>query len=391
VGLEYLLCRRHGLTAYRFNSALANVLTGTLEISFGVLSHALIIGAYYWQYDHWTVWSWTSAPAMALTGFLLFELFYYWKHRLGHEVNFMWAGHLVHHQSEDMNLTAGIRLSSTSPLYDIIFYIPLAVLGISPEVYIIYKGFSLVYQLFLHTELIGRLPAWYEYCFNTPSHHRVHHSCLPEHLDKNYGSVLIIYDRLFGTFATEKVKPVYGLTQALESWNPLLINVHFYGRLFAWVRDARSFRDRCRVLFGRPDQLPDYLEQPSKRGARKPKYDVDITSTEARWYLIIQFLAVVVVVFTLLKNSGHISLLASGLTTAWVFWSVAQISRFFSEPLEALLPAEVLRFFAAVALCVFLQASGVFSLAWALVIRVFCLLAAAWVCLRYLCWIGNMA
>ncbi len=186
--------------------------------------------------------------------FLAVEFCYYWYHRASHEIRWMWATHAVHHSATYFNLSAAFRLGWTGWLSgNFLFFAPLCWLGFEPIAIAITIAFNLIYQFWIHTELIPKLGVL-EWVLNTPSHHRVHHGSNPTYIDRNYGGVLIIFDRLFGTFTAEKpdLPPIYGLTHPLQSYNPVTIAFHEWFRLFQDLIKAQTWRDRCWTLLGRP-------------------------------------------------------------------------------------------------------------------------------------------
>lgn len=198
--------------------------------------------------DDWRVWA---------AGFFLMEFAYYWMHRFSHTVRWLWATHAVHHSAEEFTLPAAIRLGWTGLVSGgWLFFTPVIALGFHPLVVVILLGANLKYQFLLHTELFGRLGPL-EAVFNTPSHHRIHHASNPRYLDRNFGGVLIIFDRLFGTFAEEDpAEPCrYGLTEPLRSYNPFVIALHEWARMAREVASARGVRARARALFGRPGSV----------------------------------------------------------------------------------------------------------------------------------------
>ncbi|MED6334693.1 MAG: sterol desaturase family protein [Planctomycetota bacterium] len=179
------------------------------------------------------------------------DFFYYWYHRASHEVRFFWAAHVNHHSSTHYNLSTALRQSWTGPLIGWVFWMPLPLLGFHPLMVVTAQSISLLYQYWIHTELIGRMGP-FEWVFNTPSHHRVHHGRDALYLDRNHGGILILWDRLFGSFEPERARPVYGLTTDLQSHNPLAIAFHGWGELARDLRQARSWRERLCYLFGPP-------------------------------------------------------------------------------------------------------------------------------------------
>jgi sterol desaturase/sphingolipid hydroxylase (fatty acid hydroxylase superfamily) len=193
--------------------------------------------------DVW--WSWVLV-------LFLDDFFYYWFHRASHEIRFFWNFHVVHHSSEYFNLSVAVRQSWFSGIAHWIFYAPIALLGFPPWMMIAAHGFNLIYQFWIHTPFVKSLGAPLEYILNTPSHHRVHHAVNEPYLDKNYGGILIIWDRMFGSFVPEKEKPRYGIIKPLRSFNPLWANLHAWKEMFDAMREKKTLRDRLRCVFGAP-------------------------------------------------------------------------------------------------------------------------------------------
>lgn len=186
--------------------------------------------------------------------FVLDDFTYYWFHRLNHEVRFLWAGHVNHHSSRHMNLGTALRQGVVERVYKLVFWLWLAALGFDPAMILLMIGLNLTYQFWVHTEAVRRLPGWFEAVFNTPSHHRVHHGSNVRYLDRNHGGVLILWDRLFGTFSPERDDEpvVYGLTHDLETDSPWHVLVHGYRELIADLRRAPGARARLRYMLDAP-------------------------------------------------------------------------------------------------------------------------------------------
>ncbi|MCU7726308.1 sterol desaturase family protein [Actinoplanes sp. KI2] len=196
--------------------------------------------------SHWWVW---------VLLFFADDLAYYWFHRLHHEVRVLWAGHVVHHSSQFFNLSTALRQSWT-PMTSLPFWLPLALLGLPPWMIFLQQSISLFYQFFLHTERVDRMWRPIEWFFNTPSHHRVHHGSNDPYLDRNYGGILIIWDRLFRSFEPEGAPVSYGLTTNIQTFNPLKVATHEYAAIWRDVRGARRWRHRAGYLFGHPGWQP---------------------------------------------------------------------------------------------------------------------------------------
>lgn len=194
-------------------------------------------------------WPWWIFMVLAV------DFFYYWQHRFVHRARVGWAAHQAHHSSEYMNFATALR-QKWNPWWELVFWLPLPFLGVAPWAIYFAWGINLVYQFFVHTELVHKLPRPVEFVFNTPSHHRVHHGSDPIYLDKNYGGILIIWDRMFGTFQPELHRPTYGLTKPVGTYNLLKLEFGDYAALWRDVRAADSWRDRLGYLFGPPGWEP---------------------------------------------------------------------------------------------------------------------------------------
>jgi alkylglycerol monooxygenase len=276
ITVELLYARFGRRSLYRLNDSISDLSAGTISQIAGVFTKVLLIGAYAWIAEHarvqrfWPVAAWPAGSWRTSTGgidpanimgwcvaFVVVDFAYYWFHRVSHEVNLFWAGHVVHHSSEEYNLAVALRQSAVGGLLSWIFYVPLALLGMPWEQFAVCYALNLVYQFWIHTRAIDRMPAWCERVLNTPSHHRVHHGVNPEYQDRNYAGVFIVWDRWFRTFTVERQEPVYGLTTPLRSWNPLWAQVHQYIAIARNVWYARSWSDRWHHVFGAPGWRPE--------------------------------------------------------------------------------------------------------------------------------------
>ncbi len=198
-------------------------------------------------------WTWVLSLLAA-------DFTYYWMHRIEHEHRILWANHSVHHSSEDYNLTVSMRLSIIESAIEWIFLIPMILIGFNPFQAILSLVFVAQYQTWIHTERIVKL-GWLDEVFNTPSVHRVHHGSNRKYLDKNYGGILMIWDKLFGTFQREEEKVVYGLTKNINSNNPITINFIEYKNIWKDVQQCRTWKDRFRIIFGNLIWKPKYFKQ----------------------------------------------------------------------------------------------------------------------------------
>jgi alkylglycerol monooxygenase len=258
--VEFVVARTRGREVWRFNDAVTDVSCGIGSEMVGLFEKAIVLAGYLFLYEHariatlsdfgWVEW---------VVAFLGVDFLYYCWHRCSHRVHFVWAGHVVHHQSQDYNLAVALRQAWFTSFTSWIFYLPLAVLGVSPQVFAINTAISLLYQFWIHTELIGRLGPL-EWVLNTPSHHRVHHGVNPAYIDKNYAAILIVWDRLLGTFEPESEPVVYGTVKGFKSWNPIWANFEHWAHLVKEARLARSWEDRLRLWFAPPEWRPAGLE-----------------------------------------------------------------------------------------------------------------------------------
>ncbi|XP_033099679.1 alkylglycerol monooxygenase-like [Anneissia japonica] len=239
----------------RVNDTVSSISAGLLMTAVKTLFKSLEILAYIWVYENYRIFElpWNSAWTWVIC-MLTFDFAYYWFHRAAHEVNVLWAAHQVHHSSEEYNLSTALRQSVVQHYTSWIFYVPMA-LAIPTPVMLVHAQFNLLYQFWIHTELVSSLGPL-EYILNTPSHHRVHHGRNPYCIDKNYAGTLIIWDRMFGTFQAEGEKVVYGLTHPLNSWNPVWIQVCHFTHILKTVWTTPGFGNKLSVIFKGPGWMP---------------------------------------------------------------------------------------------------------------------------------------
>lgn len=405
LGLELAYSAWSGRKLLRLNDSIADLSCGTLSQVSGVFSKLLTVGIYIWvernlALQHWLGWvpAWPAeAPFVAAEAFpgfavrlpelaswtavfFLVDLAYYWSHRLSHQINLLWAGHVVHHSSEEYNLAVALRQSSLHGLFTWIFYVPLALLGIPWTMYVACYALNLVYQFWIHTRAVGKMGRLTEWVLNTPSHHRVHHGVNPKYLDKNHGGVFIIWDRLFGTFQAEEDEPVYGITTPLRSWNPLWANVHVFWDIARDVWRARSWRDRWMYVFGPPGWRPE-----SEGGRAEPKevdresvevFDPEIPTALAA-YGFAQFVVAVGATLALLHNAAALPLHHAAAAGFWIAISLAGVGGVF-EAARWAVPIETSRLVVLAGACAALWWSGGLAPALAGAGIAFCLLSLVW-------------
>ncbi|CAM3848401.1 sterol desaturase family protein [Parendozoicomonas haliclonae] len=247
--------------SYPWAEALSSLGVATIKRMIDLATAGVAAGFMFWVYEFrfWTIEINTLWKALGC--FLAIEFFYYWHHRFAHEIRWLWATHCVHHSPEHMNLTVAGRLGWTGLLSgSVLFFSPLALLGFHPMAVFLLLAMNLFYQIWLHTELVPKLGPL-EWVLNTPSHHRAHHGSNPKYINKNYGGVLIIYDRLFGTFVEEDEAVIYGLTTPVHSNNPITIALHEWGNIIRDMLSTRRIRDGLGYMFGPPGWSPKKRKQ----------------------------------------------------------------------------------------------------------------------------------
>ena len=279
IGVELLIAKMKKTKLYRFNDAVTNISCGIGQQIVGVFLKTVLIVGYVYLYENHRLISDISATS-PITWILLFigvDFFYYWFHRLAHEISFLWGSHVVHHQSEEYNLSVALRQSWVQSIFSSVFYLPLAIIGFNPIMFIVINQFQTLYQFWIHTRTIGKLPKPIELVFNTPSHHRVHHGINPKYIDKNHGGTLIIFDRMFGTFQNEEEEVVYGVTQQPDSWNPLWLNFEYWAWMMREFFKADNWRDKLGILIKEPGWTPNHTRDAKPVTPQTfHKYDTDI-------------------------------------------------------------------------------------------------------------------
>lgn len=263
--LEAWLAHRRGVSTYDIPDAITSLQFGVLSQVSGVFTRVFTVGVYTLAFEHLRL---ATLPADALwvwvMALVVYDFIYYWVHRCGHEVNAMWAAHQVHHSSEYFNLSTALRQTSTGAFLSWPFYLPMAILGVPPVVFGAVALIDLLYQYWVHTELVRKL-GWVDRVLVTPSNHRVHHGQNDYCLDRNYGGIFILWDRLFGTFVEERDdEPViYGIRKPLASYNAVWGNLNVYTDLWQRSRAAPSWREALRL----------WIEPPAGRGVTPPPLD----------------------------------------------------------------------------------------------------------------------
>ena len=251
--------KKHKAT-YEAKDTFTSLIMGLGSTVAGALTAAFSIGLAYWVWENFRIFDMGTALWVFVLAFILDDLAYYWIHRTGHRMRWMWAAHVIHHSSQHYNLSTALRQTWTGAFTPgILFRMPIFLLGIEPAIVLFSAGINLVYQFWIHTEAIDKMPRWFEYLFNTPSHHRVHHANNPRYLDANYAGVFMVWDRIFGSFIPEEKEEAcrYGLVTDLGTFNPLRVATHEWVGIFKDIWNAKSWKDRALFLLAPPGWTPD--------------------------------------------------------------------------------------------------------------------------------------
>jgi len=335
---------------YRLGDALSSIGLGVMSRIVGLFTALLTLGIYVWIHDRFaiaqlptgSVWTWIAA-------LFAYDFLYYWHHRAGHRVALLWAAHVVHHQSEDYNLSTALRQTSSGWLAGWMFYLPMALLGFPPLVFGVVALIDLLYQFWVHTEQVGRL-GWFDRWFCAPSNHRVHHAVNDRYLDRNYGGVFIVWDRVFGTYADEdRAEPcVYGTRAPLRSWNPVWANLQVYAELARDASRARRWSDKLRVWWmppgWRPDDVAARWPKPPFAVAAFARFDPQVSRSRqlAALALFAALLATTLVFLWHADALGWPARIADAAAIVAALWAVGRLCE--GAPLaRASAPAEVHR------------------------------------------------
>lgn len=307
IGFEVWFARHERKEYYRFSDAINDLSCGVAQQVVGVFSKVAIVAGYIWIYENFALWEISSTSITAWIALLFgVDFCYYWFHRASHRMNAPWAAHIVHHQSEEFNLAVALRQGTFQSWFSWIFYLPLALIGFPPLMFLTMSAFDTLYQFWIHTRAIDKLGPL-EWVMNTPSHHRVHHGRNPRYLDKNYAGIFIIWDRLFRTFEPETEPVVYGVTEPLNSWNPIWANFHYWAKLKNLASQFPRFIDKVKLFFMPPEWRPAGLAplppHPEVTPETYVKYDTK-TPLGLNLYVFVHFLPVIAATFYLLQKES---------------------------------------------------------------------------------------
>ena len=334
IGIELIVHRVQSVKSYRLNDAITNINCGVTSQVTGAFLKVLSIGLYALIYEQYAIFNLQSSVVVWGLAFVAYDFFYYWAHRMSHEVNLFWGGHSVHHQSEEYNLSVALRQSSTQTIWTFVFYIPMALVGVDPIILVSVSGFNLLYQFWIHTESINKMPKWFEAVFNTPSHHRVHHARNPKYIDKNHAGTFIIWDRMFGTFKAEEERPVYGITKNLNSWNPVWANLAHYSDMWSEIRTIPSRKDKWRYLFNKPGWLPESMggyRAPSEVDKKQYRKFNTLTAQHLNVYVLVQYVVLLVGTALFLFNLEAMAVADKLMFSGVIIFSVVSFGALFEN------------------------------------------------------------
>jgi sterol desaturase/sphingolipid hydroxylase (fatty acid hydroxylase superfamily) len=320
--IEYFYGKYVGKNTYRLNDTVTSITIGMISrfptmLNLGVQSVIFVYISTNLNLELLSV----KNPFTWIIAFLLYDLSYYWMHRMHHEIKILWATHSVHHHGEDFNLATALRQTSTGWLWKWIFYMPMILLGVPVEVFIAVAGVNLVYQFWVHTEHIGHL-GWMEKVFITPMNHGIHHAKNKEYIDANYGGVFIIWDRMFGTYTAERsdLKPVYGTATPLNSWNPLWANFQVFSIMIKDTIKTKSWRDKVKVWFSQTYWRPDDCIEEKNPNDFYKKFNPKVTS-DIKIFGFFQMLFTIAVsgsVLTFVSSHTYFEIAAFGIIIVFI-------------------------------------------------------------------------
>lgn len=331
IGVEVLIERYQNLSLYRWNDAITNLSCGIAQQVSGIFLRVFTIGCYEMIYAYLRVYTIPENWTTFILLFFLYDMLYYWAHRWSHTVNLFWTGHVVHHQSEDYNLSVALRQSSLQIIFTFFVFLPLAFFGFSTKQLILVGAINLLYQFWIHTEVIDKM-GFLELFMNTPSHHRVHHGKNLEYIDKNYAGVFIIWDKMFGTFEPEKAPVVYGVTQSFKSWNPIWANVENLEKISNQWKITPGFLNKLKILFLKPGWRPQeqggYYPIPEVNKSVYHKFEMPVHHPVLK-YVFFQFGLLLIGTTVFLFSHAEIAL---GWKTAFALligWGITNIGGLF--------------------------------------------------------------
>ncbi|SHF70038.1 Sterol desaturase/sphingolipid hydroxylase, fatty acid hydroxylase superfamily [Flavobacterium fluvii] len=297
--LEYYVSKKKNKEVYHFNESIANLNVGIVERISDLLTTGSFFFVFDWLYKNYSLFKIEPSITSWVLLFLATDLIWYWYHRFGHKINLFWAAHVVHHQSDDFNYSAAARITVFQAIARGTFWSVLPIIGFNPEMITILLLIHGTYPFFTHTQLVGNL-GWLEHIIVTPTHHKLHHSSNPEYLDKNYGDMLIIWDKIFGTYVEESVKPEFGLTESLDNYSFLWQHFHYVLELVVSYRLAKNIKEKLKVIFGGPEDIDPRIRILLEKKMFKEKSSDDLSANLVNAIKFKTVETVIVLFFTIL-------------------------------------------------------------------------------------------
>lgn len=379
MGIELIFEQFQKTKRYRLNDAITNISCGIGQQVVKVFFQVITIAAYTFIYEKLAFFKVENTTLNYIILFIAWDLCYYWAHRMSHEINLFWSGHQVHHQSEEYNLSVALRQSWFQIFFTSFFFWPLALLGFAPKAIVIVAGFNLLYQFWIHTEAIDKM-GFLEWFMNTPSHHRVHHGRNPKYIDKNHAGVFIIWDRMFGTFQEEEERPVYGITNPINSWNPIWVHFSHFQIIGKQLKQTPGLLNKLKVLFYKPGWRPEnmggrqYAPEVSRNAYTK--FDTK-TPAIVNWYALFQYLLTLGGTAYFMFNADKMNWGLKGVSVALILFSILTPGVLFERRKWAI-TAEIIRLLLVTTTLIFLLHNSQLFLATVIGVAIVILISGVW-------------
>ncbi|NJB82430.1 sterol desaturase family protein [Wenyingzhuangia aestuarii] len=342
LGTEYIVARRKGKKIFRFENTIANISMGIFDRVAGIFMVPIIFFYYHYLHEYFAVFNIPETTSWFLFAVLISDFTWYFYHKSGHKINLFWGAHIIHHQSEDYNYSVAFNLTPFQVFVRVLFWSLMPIIGFSAKMVL---GTHLViglYQFLLHSPLIPKLGILEEFMV-TPSHHRVHHGSNEKYLDKNFGGVLIIWDRIFGTFQREEEEVSFGITKDINSRDFLTSVFHYYSNLIFMMKQMPTFSGKMMVLYKGPDwnpesgaleHLPLYID--------KGTYEYKEYSTLEKNYIIANLVLMILVLGTMSLKIANISILGLEVITMFIMITLVSIGRMMEK--QSVLYLEIFKY-----------------------------------------------
>jgi sterol desaturase/sphingolipid hydroxylase (fatty acid hydroxylase superfamily) len=330
--IELLWNHFKGTDYYRLNDSINSLSLGILSRITGALYALLPLSLYAYTYESFALFTWQDNITTWIIAFVIYDLSYYWNHRFGHTMNIGWASHVIHHSSEEYNLTTALRQTSIPNPIGALCFIPMLLLGFPPWLLVAVGSLNLIYQYWVHTQVIDRMPAWYEALFITPSNHRVHHAKNKIYIDKNYGGVFLIWDRIFNTFQPElkQEKVIFGISTQLASWNPIWGNLQVLSSLMRDAIRTEKWSDKFTLWFRKTGYRPEDVTTKYpiiKSNLAADKFDTKLSKSQ-KWYVFFQYLFVaagILPFMILLKDMTSTEIITTSVVLTFSLFSLGRL------------------------------------------------------------------